>query len=118
MKKVIYILAIGLTTLLIGACGSKMTFEDQIKKDIYDKISSGYCEADNISKDAEIKNLKIGDITPIGDTGMIDVALEFDMVNSDGTEQHMEEAMLYLESKKGGRKMLAVFCDYDYRDKN
>lgn len=47
---------------------------------------------------------------------MIDVSLEFDVVDSDGTDQHMKKAMLYLEN--GDNKMLAVFCDYDYRDHN
>ncbi len=116
MKKVIYSLLIALAVMFISSCDKKMTFEDQIKQDVYEKISSGYCESDNIAKDAEIKNFQIGEITPIGDTGMIDVSLEFDVVDSDGTEQHMEKAMLYLENERGGDKILAIFCDYDYRE--
>jgi hypothetical protein len=115
MKKIIYPLLIGLTAVFTSSCGSNMTFEEQIKQDVYEKISSGYCEADKIAKDAEIKNLQIGEITPIGDTGMIDVSLDFDVVDSDGTERHVKEAMLYLENSNGGRKMLAIFCEYDYR---
>jgi len=116
MKKTIYLLIIGLTALLINSCGKKMTFEEQIKQDVYEKISAGYCESDSIAKDSKIKNFQIGEITPIGETGMIDVSLEFDVVNSGGTEKHVKEAMLYLE-KGNGEKMLAVFGDYDYREK-
>lgn len=116
MKKVIYPLMIGLTVVITSSCGKKKTFEDQIKQDVYEKISSGYCEDDKIAKDAEIKNLQIGEITPIGNTGMIDVSLEFDVLDSEGTEQHMTKAMLYLENESGGSKTLAVFCDYDYRE--
>ena len=116
MKKVICQLMIGLIVVFVSSCGKKITFEEQIEKDVYEKISSGYCESDKIAKDAEIKNLQIGEITPIGDTGMIDVSLEFDVVGPDGTEQHIKKAMLYLEPLSGGRKTLAVFCDYDYRE--
>jgi hypothetical protein len=31
-----------------------------------------------------MKNLKVAEITPIGDAGMIDVSLEFDEANSEG----------------------------------
>ncbi len=116
MKKAIYTLMLGLSLVFISSCGKKMTFEEQIEKDVYEKISTGYCESDSIPKDAEIKNFQLGEITPIGETGMIDVSLEFDVVNSDGTEKHMKKAMLYLKNGNG-EKMLAVFCDYDYRDK-
>ncbi len=116
MKKIILPLIIALIAITISSCGKKMTFEDQIKKDVYEKIASGYCVGDKIAKDTEIKNFKIGEITPIGDTGMIDVALEFDIIGSDGTEQHMEKAMLYLENGSDERKKLAIFCDYDYRN--
>ena len=115
MKKAIYLLMIGLTVILINSCDKKMTFEEQIEQDVYEKISAGYCESDSIAKDSEIKNLQIGKITPIGDTGMIDVSLEFDVVNSDGTDKHVKDAMLYLENGSG-KKMLAVFGDYDYRE--
>lgn len=116
MKKTIYLLMIGLTAVLLNSCGKKLTFEEQIEQDVYEKISAGYCESDSIAKNSEIKNLQIGEITPIGDTGMIDVSLEFDIANSDGTVNHMKKAMLYLENGRG-KKMLAVFCDYDYREK-
>ena len=115
MKKAIYLLMIGLTVMMFNSCGKKMTFEEQIKQDVYEKISAGYCESDSIAKDSEIKNLQIGDITPIGKTGMIDVSIEFDVVNSDGTDKHVKDAMLYLENRSG-KKMLAVFGDYDYRE--
>ena len=115
MKKTIYVLMLGLTVVLINSCGKKMTFEEQIEQDVYEKISAGYCESDSIAKDSEIKNFQIGEITPIGETGMIDVSLEFDVVNSDGAEKHVEYAMLYLENESGN-KMLAVFGDYDYRE--
>lgn len=116
MKKILYPLMIGLTVMLFNACDKKMTFEEQIEQDVYEKIAKGYCASDSIAKDSEIKNLQIGEITPIGETGMIDVSLEFDVVSSDGTEKHMKDAMLYLENGSG-KKMLAVFCDYDYREK-
>ncbi|MEO9510677.1 MAG: hypothetical protein ABJN84_07170 [Flavobacteriaceae bacterium] len=115
MKKPINLLMIGLTVLLINSCGKKITFEEQIEKDVYEKISAGYCESDSIAKDSKIKNFQIGEITPIGETGMIDVSLEFDVVNSDGTEKHVKDAMLYLKGGSG-KKMLAVFGDYDYRE--
>ncbi len=114
MKKAINLLMIGLTVLVINSCGKKMTFEEQIQKDVYEKIAAGYCESDSIASDAEIKNFQIGEITPIGETGMIDVSLEFDVV-SNGTEKHVKDAMLYLENGNG-KKMLAVFGDYDYRE--
>ncbi|UII19640.1 hypothetical protein [Fulvivirga ligni] len=98
------------------SCGSKLTFEEQITQDVYSKISEGYCEGKNIPKDAEIIDLKIGDITPIGDTGMIDVSLEFDIALAEGKKEHMKKSMLYLKEKNGDRKMLAIFCDYDYRE--
>ena len=114
MKRIIYILIIS-SIFLISSCGKKMTFEDQIKQDVYEKIASGYCETDKIGKDAEIKNLQIGEITPIGDTGMIDVSLEFDVTDIDGVEKHIIDSMLYL--KKGNSKeVLAIFCDYDFRE--
>jgi len=116
MKNPILPLIIVLSVLFIGSCDSKLSFRDKIKQDVSEKIASGFCENDQIVKDAEIKNLKIGEITPIGNTGMIDVSLEFDVVDSDGTEQHLEKAMLYIEN--GASKTLAIFCDYDYRDKN
>ncbi len=116
MKKTIYTLILGLSIVLISSCGKKMTFEEQIEKDVYEKISTGYCENDSIPKDSDIKNFQLGEITPIGKTGMIDVSLEFDVVYSDGSEKHMKKAMLYLENGTG-EKMLAVFCDYDYREK-
>ena len=97
------------------SCGNKMTFQEQIKQDVFDKIENGYCDADKIPKGTEIRNFKIGEITPIGDSGMIDVALEFDVTDTDGNEQHITEAMLYLESGND-KKKLAIFCDYDYRE--
>ncbi|WP_157821932.1 hypothetical protein [Tenacibaculum sp. Bg11-29] len=115
MKKIVYSLMIVLFIMFANSCGKKMTFEDQIKKDVYEKISNGYCKAKKIAKNAKIKNLTIGEITPIGDTGMIDVSLEFDVIDSEGVEQHIKEAMLYLEKENKSRKMLAIFCDYDYR---
>lgn len=117
MKRVIYTLMIGLIFLFINSCGNKMTFKDQVKQDVYEKISSGYCENDSIAKEADIKNLQIGEITPIGETGMIDVSLEFDVIESDGNKRHMEKAMLYLENGNG-KRILAVFCDYDFREQN
>lgn len=107
-------MTIGLTVILINSCGKKMTFKEQITQDVYQKISAGYCESDSIAKNSEIKNLQIGEITPIGDTGMIDVSLEFDVVNSGGTQKHVKDAMLYLKNGKG-KKILAIFGDYDYR---
>ena len=44
---------------------------------------------------------------------MIDVSLEFDVV-LDGTEKHVKDAMLYLETRSG-KRTLAIFGDYDYR---
>lgn len=117
MKKTVFTLMIGLAIVFISSCGKKMTFEEQIEKDVYEKISAGYCENDSIPKNSEIINFQLGEITPIGETGMIDVSLEFDVVNSDGIEKHMKKAMLYLENESG-KKMLAVFCDYDYREQN
>lgn len=114
MKKLIYLFVIGLTLVLVNSCGKKMTFKDQIEQDVYAKISAGFCEKDSIPRNSKIKNLQIGQITPIGDTGMIDVSLEFDVVNSDGTNKHVKDAMLYLENKNG-KKTLAIFGDYDYR---
>lgn len=102
--------------VLTNSCGKKMTFEEQIEQEVYEKISAGYCISDSIPKDSEIKNFQLGEITPIGETGLIDVSLEFDVANSNGTEKHMKKAMLYLETGSN-KKMLAVFCDYDYRDK-
>jgi len=115
MKNVLYFLITGLTIILFSSCGKKMTFKEQIEKDFYDKVASGYCENDKISKGSEIKNLQINEITPIGDTGMIDISLEFDVIDSNKTEQHLKKGMLYLEDKESKKKMLAIFCDYDYR---
>ena len=117
MKKTVFTLMIGLALVFLSSCGNKMTFEEQIEKDVFKKISAGYCESDSIPKNSEIKNFQLGEITPIGETGMIDVSLEFDVVNSDATEKHIKKAMLYLENRSG-KKKLAVFCDYDYREKN
>ena len=104
---------IGLAVLALNSCGKKMTFEEKIENDVYEKIAAGYCESDSIARNAEIKNFQIGEITPIGETGMIDVSLEFDVV-SEGTEKHVKDTMLYLENGSG-KKKLAVFGDYDYR---
>jgi len=103
-----------MTATLMVSCGKKMTFEEQIKQDVYEKISAGYCEADSIPRASEIKNFQIGEITPIGKTGMIDVSLEFDLIHSDSSKKHIKDAMLYLENG-GSKKILAIFCDYDYR---
>ena len=116
MSKPIYQLLIVFTLVILSSCGKNLTFEEQIKQDITEKIASGFCVSDEIAKSAEIKNIIIGEITPIGDTGMIDVALEFDVVNTDGTEKHITDAMLYLENGSENKK-LAIFCDYDYRNK-
>ncbi|TVZ10626.1 hypothetical protein JM80_3179 [Cellulophaga sp. RHA_52] len=114
MKNTSHSLLVILFFLIIVSCDKKITFEQQISQDVYQKIASGYCEEDKIPKDAVIKNFKIGEITPIGDTGMIDVALEFDVTDADGNEEHITEAMLYLDKGKD-KKMLAIFCEYDYR---
>jgi len=113
MKKATNLLIIVLAVLALNSCGKKMTFEEQIQNDVYEKIAAGYCESDSIARNAEIKNFQIGEITPIGETGMIDVSLEFDVV-LDGTEKHVKDAMLYLENGNG-KKILAIFGDYDYR---
>lgn len=115
MKKISNLLFSLLAVAIIYACGNKLTFKEQIAQDVYEKIAKGYCTKEEIPKEAEVTNLKVGEITPIGDTGMIDVALEYD-VTANGETRHITDAMLYLETKNGG-KMLAIFCDYDYRNK-
>ena len=92
----------------------KITFEKQIEQDVNEKVSAGYCESDSISENSIIKNFQIIKITPIGKTGLIDVAIEFDVVNSTGTNKHVKDAMLYLVNRNG-EKVLAIFGDYDYR---
>ena len=118
MKSSLTVFTLLASFLLFSCGGSQQSFQDQIEKDVYEKIASGYCESKQIAKDAQVKNLQVGEITPIGETGMIDVSLEFDIVNKDGSQEHMTQAMLYLEQGNGGRKMLAIFCDYDYRKNN
>ncbi|MBL3655321.1 hypothetical protein [Fulvivirga sediminis] len=115
MKKLLCVVMIAGAAAFISSCG-KMSFEERIEQDVYEKIAAGYCENDSIPKNSEIKNFQLGEITPIGETGMIDVSIEFDVANADGTEKHMKKAMLYLENGRGD-KMLAIYCDYDYRDK-
>lgn len=92
------------------ACSGAGGFEGQIIKDVTSKMGTGIC--DSIPAGSVIKNVQVGEIVPIGETGLIDVTIEFDFENS-GQTRHYEGALLY--SKAGSRYFLEALggCDYE-----
>lgn len=108
LKASLMIIAIG----TFCGCGKKMTFEEQIANDVSTKMGTGICES--IPKGSTISNVKVGEIAPIGDTGLIDVSLAFDYENG-GEKKHHESAVLY--SKQGSRYDLEALGGCDYKRK-
>ncbi len=110
MNRILKLSTIVFFLIVAVACGKKMTFEEQITNDVVSKMGTGIC--DSIPAGSTIKNVKIGEITPIGETGLVDVSLEFDF-EKDQTTTHKKGAVLY--SKQGSTYYLEALggCEYD-----
>ncbi len=105
MKKIMLFFSV---LIFFSAC-SGPTFKERIIDDISSKMNTGICE--DIPKGALINEVVVGDITPIGDSGLIDVSfsIQFDT----GQEiKKQEGALLY--SKRGNRYKLEKIggCKY------
>lgn len=96
--------------LLLSSCGKKLSFEEQIVQDVSSKMGTGICEG--IPAGATISNVEVGEIVPIGETGLIDVTIDFDYSQGGSTEHH-HGAVLY--SKQGSRYSLQALggCDWE-----
>ena len=75
------------------SCSEKITFEEQILNDIKTRIPSGICS--DIPKGTELLNIKVKDITDIGDLGMTDVTYQYEYIK-DGETIEVNSAMLYI----------------------
>lgn len=91
------------------ACGAKRTFNEQINDDVLAKM--GHVPCDSVPLDATVSNVTVGEIVPIGDTGLIDVTIEFDY-QVDNRKLHKKDALLY--SKSGNTYTLEKIggCEY------
>lgn len=94
------------------ACGSRVSFEDQIKNDLSTKLPAGIC--DGIAKGAVISNILVGEIVDIGLQGMTDVTYELDYEVS-GVTIHHKAALLYIKS--GSSYTLASMggCEFEMK---
>lgn len=94
--------------VFFSAC-SGPTFKERIVDDISSKMNTGICE--DIPKGALINEVVVGDITPIGDSGLIDVSFSIQFDNGQETKKK-EGALLY--SKQGNRYKLEKIggCKY------
>lgn len=113
---------IALTVLLtiISAFNSKQTrtpyvqpagssFDDQIINDVEHNMGTGICES--IPEGSLISNVKVGEITPIGDSGLIDVSVEFDYFVK--TEKNHHKGALLYSLIDNNRKLESIGgCDY------
>jgi len=95
--------------LLVVCCGPKKTFHEQIKDDVASKFGTLPC--DSVPRKSTISNIVVGEIVPIGNTGLIDVTIEFDF-ESAGVKAHQKDALLY--SKVGESYTLEKIggCEY------
>lgn len=110
MKRTLKLLTLGLIASLSYSCGETKTFEQQITDDVVSKMGTGIC--DSIPNGANITNVKIGEIVPIGETGLIDVSLEFDYEINQKTT-HKKEAVLYSKAGNSYRLEALGGCDYE-----
>lgn len=108
MKKYAFYIA-SLAILFITACSQPGSFNDQIVNDISRLMGTGIC--DSIPEGSTISNIVVGEIVPIGETGMIDVTMEFDH-EKDGVKKHQEGAMLYTKSGNVHKLEAIGGCDY------
>jgi hypothetical protein len=83
-------------------CVEKKTFEDQVKEDLMKSVKAKKCEL--ISESAVLSNIVVGAVTPIGDTGLIDVETSFDYKDGNASG-HLNWALLYVAAN-GGDKVL------------
>jgi hypothetical protein len=113
MKPSMKLLAFLLVVSALSACVKQMSFQEQIVHDIVSKMNTGICE--DIPKGAMLKNVVVGEITPIGDTGLIDVAFEYDLELREGSEPK-KGALLY--SKTGNVYVLEAIGSCDYKKTN
>jgi hypothetical protein len=94
MKKAIILTGIILTLFIVYSCGKK-TFNEQIKEDVISKMGTGIC--DSIPSNSIISDVIIGEIVPIGNTGLTDVSIEFDYTVNN-IKKHKKDALLYSKS--------------------
>ena len=96
--------------LMVSCNRSTLTFEDQIIEDVQTYAPTGIC--DNIPAGSDIRDIRIGTISNLEETGLIRVRVDFDVV-SGSLVQRITETMLYtqhgqaynLESMSGCRYM-------------
>ncbi|MFK7908914.1 MAG: hypothetical protein AB8B69_27545 [Chitinophagales bacterium] len=85
------------------------SFDDQIINDVEHNMGTGICE--NIPEGSLISNVKVGEITPIGDSGLIDVSVEFDYFIK--TEKNHHKGALLYSLIDNNRKLESIGgCDY------
>src|SRR5688572_18388296 len=108
MKKYVFYIT-SMAFILITACSQSVSFNDQIVNDISSLMGTGIC--DSIPEGSTISNIVVGEIVPIGETGMIDVSMEFDH-EQDGVRKHQKGAMLYTKSGNVHKLEAIGGCDY------
>lgn len=109
MKKSLFPILVVVIAASFKGCGSDVSFPDQIKNDVVSKMGTGIC--DSIPAGSVIKNVVVGEITPIERTPLIDVAIEYDFECNNETT-HKSGAVLY--SKQGSTYYLEALggCEY------
>ncbi|RAV97748.1 hypothetical protein [Pseudochryseolinea flava] len=108
MRLLSTVLGTGIMVLTI-CCAQKKSFHDQIVDDVVTKFGTLPC--DSVPLQSKVTNVTVGEIVPIGDTGLIDVSIEFDIENN-GSKKHLRDALLY--SKAGDDHVLQKIggCEY------
>ncbi len=91
MRNSVLFYAIFFNFFIVGCIGNP-NFNEQIIHDVKSKLSEGYCL--DMHEGSEVKNIIISEMVPIGESGLVDVNLEFD-VQSDGTTEHHKKEFLY-----------------------
>ena len=109
MKTIVGLTALAVSVVLVSGCG-KQTLEEQITEDIQKYVTSEDCE--EIVLGTVIQSVEVGKITPIGETGLVDISVELETL-IDSAKSHETKALLY--SKKGDKYTLEAIggCEYE-----
>lgn len=94
MKQKLIFTGIILFAMLSFSCGEKLTFEEQIKKDISNIKSIKECNS--VPEGAVITNVTFGNLNPTPGTSMYVVFVEYDYTITEKTT-HIKNSYIYFK---------------------